>query len=54
MEQQNTAEDRLLAALEAQTATIGVVGLGYVGISMGDTRNSFASRGLPMTSVTKA
>lgn len=37
MDMSNTAADRLLAALEAGTATVGVVGLGYVGLPLAVT-----------------
>lgn len=42
MDVQNKAQDRLLAALEGKTATVGVVGLGYVGLPLAVTA---ASRG---------
>ena len=37
MDAQNRARDRLLAALENKTATVGVVGLGYVGLPLAVT-----------------
>ncbi len=42
MDLQNKAQDRLIAALESQNATVGVVGLGYVGLPLAVTA---ASRG---------
>lgn len=45
MDVQTKAQDRLLAALEGQTATVGVVGLGYVGLPLAVTA---ASRGYPV------
>jgi len=37
MDLQNKAQDRLIAALESQSATVGVVGLGYVGLPLAVT-----------------
>ncbi|WP_299356626.1 hypothetical protein [uncultured Shimia sp.] len=42
MDQENLPPDRLLAALNNQTATVGVVGLSYVGLPLEVTA---ASRG---------
>jgi len=51
MTPQDSRQNRLLAALESHNATVGVIGLGYVGLPLAVTA---AARGLAMDNVTKA